>query len=69
MYLPTNSELSLSRYTTRQLHNLYVSHTTTECGGRSLTVLGPKIWNSLPRQVTDITNLDIQRQTENISDE
>ncbi len=60
MYLPTSNEHSHSRYT-RQLHNLYVPHTTTECGGRSLTVLGPKTWNALPRQVTDTTNLQTFR--------
>ncbi len=37
IYLPTNNDLSLNIYTTRQLHNLYVSHTNTECGGPSLT--------------------------------
>ncbi len=61
MYLPTSNEFSHSRYTTRQLHNLYVPHTTTDCGGRALSVLGPKIWNALPRPVTDTTTLQTFR--------
>ncbi len=61
MYLPTSNEFSHSRYTTRYLHSLYAPLTTTDCGGRSLTVLGPKICNALPRHVTDTTTLQTFR--------
>ncbi len=48
VYLPTNNELSLSRYTTRQLHNLYMPHTTTGGGGHSLIVLGRDVQKTPP---------------------
>ncbi len=43
MQFPTKREILQNRYTTRQQHNLYVSHTNADHGGRSLRVLGPKI--------------------------
>ncbi len=62
MQFPTNNEILQNRYTTRQQHNLYVSNTNTDHGGRSLTVLGPKIWNALPDNVTNSTTLQIFRK-------
>ncbi len=58
MQFPTNNEILQNRYTTRQ-HNLYVSHTNTDHGGRSLRVLGPKIWNALPDNVTNSLTLQV----------
>ena len=37
---------------TRKKDTLYIPRTRTECGARSLTVLGPKLWNKLPTNVT-----------------
>ena len=62
MQFPTNNDISHNRYTTRQQHNLYVSHTNTDHGGRSLSVLGPKIWNTLPDNVTNSLTLQVFRK-------
>ena len=32
---------------------------TTTCGEKSLRTLGPKIWNSLPEDVKDLTSLQV----------
>ena len=62
MQLPTNNEILQNRHVTRQHHNLYVSHTNTDHGGRSLIVLGPKIWNVLPDNVTNSLTLQVFRK-------
>lgn len=56
LQLPTVSEALHTRHT-RQEHKLYVPHTNTDSGGRSLTVLGPRVWNSLPAHVTNSRTL------------
>ncbi len=62
MQLPTNNEIFQNRYTTRRQHNLYVSHTNTDHGGCSLRLLGPKIWNALPDDVTNSLTLQVFRK-------
>ncbi len=62
MQFPTNNEILQNRCITRQQHNLYVSHTNTDHGGRSLRVLGPKIWNALPDNVTSSLTLQVFRK-------
>ncbi len=57
MHLPTHNEVSRHTYTTRHRHNLHVPLTHTDSGGRSLTVLGPKVWNDLPQWVKDSNTL------------
>ena len=57
MHLPTYSEVSRHTYITRTKHNLHVPFTRTDSGGRSLTVLGPKLWNDLPQRVKDSNTL------------
>ncbi len=62
MQFPTNNEILQNRYTTRQQHKLYVSHTNTDHGGPSLRVLGPKIRNALPDNVTNSFTLQVFRK-------
>ena len=56
LHLPTNNEALHGRFT-RQLNNLHVPRHNTDCGGRSLHILGPKIWNSLPSHVINSGSL------------
>ncbi len=56
-HLPTHSEVTHQNYTTRHQHRLHVSLTHTDSGGRSLTVLGPRVWNALPPHVVDSSTL------------
>ncbi len=58
---PTNNEILQNSYTTRQ-HNLYVSRTNTDHGAGSFIVLGPKIWNALPDNVTNSLTLQVFRK-------
>ena len=57
LQLPTTTEVTHSRYTTRQHNNLYIPHTNTDYGARSLLVLGPRIWNKLPQHITNANSL------------
>ncbi len=57
MHLPAHSEVSHQNYTTRHQHRLHVPLTHTDSGGRSLTVLGPRVWNALPPHVVDSSTL------------
>ncbi len=61
MQFPTNNEILQNSYTTRQ-HNLYVSCTNTDHSPRSFIVLGPKIWNALPDNVTNSLTLQVFRK-------
>ena len=54
--LPTISEAQ-HNLNTRQQHKLYIPHTNTDSGQRAFTVLGPKIWNSLPSDITNTHSL------------
>ena len=51
VHLPTTAEVTQSRYTTRQQDNLHVPHTSSHGGARSLLVLGPRLWNTLPHYI------------------
>ncbi len=43
---------------TRQLDELlYITRVSTDCGGRTISVHDPRIWNSLPNSVTDSVTL------------
>ncbi len=42
---------------TRQQNNLVVPRSRTETGARAFSVIGPKVWNSLPCDLTSITSL------------
>ena len=55
--LPTVGEISNSR--TRQINNLFVPRTYTECGARALPVLGPNTWNDLPNDVKEANSISI----------
>ncbi len=52
---PTVHEVTES--ITRQQNMLYVPQTRTDAGARSLDVMGPKMWNSLPSDITDVATL------------
>ncbi len=58
LQLPTVSA-ALHNKCTRQQKKLHVPHTNTDSGDRSLTVRGPRIWNSLPTHITNSPNLPI----------
>ncbi len=60
MQFPTNNEILQNNYTTQ--HNLYASRTNTDYGARSFIVLGPKIWNALPDNVTNSLTLQVFRK-------
>ncbi len=51
LQLPMISEATYNKHT-RQHDKLYIPHTNTDSGERSLTVLGPRMWNKLPTHVT-----------------
>ena len=57
MHLPTLSELSGHTYTTRHHYNLHIPLANTDTDGRSLTLLGPKVWNVLPPLVKNSNTL------------
>ncbi len=57
MHLPTHNEATRHNYTTRHKHRLQVPLTHTDTGGHSVTVLGPRVWNTLPQHVTDSATL------------
>ena len=41
-----------------RLHDIIVRHhNTVTYGDKSLTVLGPKIWNKLPRNIKSLTSI------------
>ncbi len=44
---------AITNSTTRQQNNLYVPRTNTDAGARALSVLGPKLWSSLPGEIKD----------------
>ncbi len=48
IHLPTHTDVSHQNNTTRHQHRLHVPLTHTDSGGRSLIVLGPRVWNALP---------------------
>ncbi len=54
--LPTVSTVTQS--TTRQQNNLYVPRTNTDTGARAFSVLGPKLWNDLPSDIKNSSNLN-----------
>ncbi len=57
MQLPTNTEVTQSRHTTRQQNNLHIPHTNTDCEARSLLVLGPRLLNTLPLHTKHASSL------------
>ncbi len=42
---------------TRQINNLYVPRARTDSGARAISILGPKLWNSLPSSVVTSENI------------
>ncbi len=56
--LPTVNDTVHNR-NTRQRNKLHVPHTNTYSGRRSLTVLGPRVWNSLPTHITQSHTLPV----------
>ncbi len=62
MQCPTNNDILQNSYTIRRQHNLYIRSTNTDDGARSFMVLGPKIWNALPDNVTNSHTLQIFRK-------
>ena len=42
---------------TRQQHNFYIPRTNTDYGQRLMLVSGPRIWNALPPNIKDVTNV------------
>lgn len=55
--LPLQTVNNVTNSTTRQQNNLYVRRTNTDTGARAISVLGPKLWNSLPPEVKDSVSL------------
>ena len=51
-YFPTVHEVTESN--TRQLSSLYVPKTRTDAGARKMDVLGPKMWNNLPSNFSEV---------------
>ena len=55
--LPSNS--SVREINTRQNNDLFIPRTTTDVGARSFLVKGPTLWNTLPKEITDIQSINI----------
>ncbi len=45
----------------RQQNCLYVPKANTDTGARSLEILGPNMWNSLPKEVVSAVNVNLFR--------
>lgn len=58
--LPTVN--NVTRSTTRQQNNLYVPRVNTDTRARSLSVLGPKLWNQIPLSIKETNTLPIFKQ-------
>ncbi len=41
---------------TRQQNNLVVPRTRTNAGAKAFTAVGPKVWNSLPQDIKDMSS-------------
>ena len=50
--LPTVAQTRGESFNTRNLDTLYIPRTKTDTGARSLGVIGPKLWNHLPKNIT-----------------
>ena len=55
LQLPTVNTITQS--TTRQNKNLYIPRVKLDTAARSLSVLGPKIWNNIPLNVKEASNI------------
>ena len=57
-YLKIGNRAYILQYSPRRKNDLVVNRAkTTTFGEKSLRTLGPKIWNSLPKEVKDLTSL------------
>ena len=51
-----NKVSDVSRGSTRQENMLHVPKFKIDAGARSLNILGPKMWNTLPKKIKENTN-------------
>ncbi len=58
-FLSLNTVNDVTNSVTQQRNSLYVLRTRTNNGARALTVMGPKLWNELPTNITQAHNLII----------
>ncbi len=49
----------VTRSFSRQQNDLYTPRANTDTGARSLAILGPKLWNALPSQITSANSLPV----------
>ena len=57
--LPTMREVRDNSLNTRYRDNLFVPRTITDTGARNFNVLGPKLWNELPHDITNCTSFNL----------
>lgn len=58
-FLPLATVNNITNSNTRQRSNLYVPMSTTVTGSRSLSIMGPNIWNQLPVTITQTNSLNV----------
>ena len=49
----------ISARSTRQVNDLFVPRTTTDIGANQITVIGPKVWNTIPSTVKNVSTVHI----------
>ena len=57
--LPTISENRDNLVRTRHQNNLFHPRTTTDTGARNLNVIGPKLWNQLPHDISNCQSFSL----------
>ena len=57
--LSTIRENRENRVNTRHQNNLFIPRVTTDTGARNIMILGPKLWNQLPHNITNCQSINL----------
>ena len=57
MLIPLTPVYSVSHASTRQSNDFYISISRTDLGSRELAKSCPRLWNTLPREIREVTTL------------
>ena len=57
--LSTIRENRENRVNTRHENNLFIPRVTTDTGARNIMILGPKLWNQLPHNITNCQSINL----------
>ena len=55
--LPTVNQMRINNINTRYQNSFFVPRTSTDIGARSITIMGPRLWNSLPAHLRSCPTL------------